>query len=133
MIISDKSQTFSAFGEDLTGNDVPILNEEINWYPKWGAFYWMTRGRLVLKIDTQFPNRKEKDDACSTPLFSSDGALVHKIYDTKHAGETNASFIDHVFLYNFMYFAIRGDGWRIYKASGKPSNLRLQLVLDLNE
>jgi len=133
MIISDKSNTFTTFGDDLTGFDVPTIHEEINWYPKWGAFYWMTRGRLVLKIDSHFSNRSEQDDPCNTPLFGTDGSLVHKIYDTVHAGEPDASFIDHVFLYNFMYFAIQGDDWKIYKASGKPTNLRLQLVLDLKE
>jgi hypothetical protein len=59
MIISDKSQSFMTFGDDLTGFDIPTKNEEINWYPKWGAFYWMTRGRLVLKIDTQYSKRNE--------------------------------------------------------------------------
>ena len=90
MVISDKSKSFTTFGDDLTGFDVPTINEEINWYPKWGAFYWMTRGRLVLKIDSNFSNRSEQDDACSTPLFSTDGSLVHKIYDTIHAGESEA-------------------------------------------
>lgn len=133
MVISDKSQSFSIYGENQTGYDIPTNNEEINWYPKWSAFYWMTRGRLVLKIDTQYSKRQEQDDACNTPLFSFSDSLVHKIYETEQAGDKRATFIDHVMLYNFMYFAIQGDGWKIYKASGTPTNLRLQLVIDLQE
>ena len=31
--------------------DIPLKNEEINWIPEWKAFYWLTQGRLVIKID----------------------------------------------------------------------------------
>ena len=54
-----------------------------------------------------------------------ENALLHKTYDTVLAGSKFATLIDHVLLYNFFYFVIQGDGWRIYKASGPPTNLRL--------
>ena len=67
------------------------------------------------------------------PLFGQNNSLVHKIYDTPYAGNSNAYFIDHVFLYNFLYFAVNGNGWKIYKASGTPTNIKIRLALDLNE
>jgi len=84
-----------------------------------------------LKIEKKFIN--EKIDPCNVeaPLFMDQNSLIHKIYDTNFAGNSNASFIDHVFLYNFMYFAIQTDSLRIYKACGPPTSLRLQLELDL--
>jgi hypothetical protein len=31
--------------------DVVRNGEKVFWYPYWGAFYWVTYGKLVLKID----------------------------------------------------------------------------------
>jgi len=35
-------------------NDIPQYNERINFYPYWGAFYWVTKGYLVLKQDSAY-------------------------------------------------------------------------------
>lgn len=32
-------------------DDLPFNNEEISYYPGWCAFYWLTRGKLILKVD----------------------------------------------------------------------------------
>jgi hypothetical protein len=44
MITSDRNDKW-----DFNGD-----GEEINWWPGWGSFYWVTRGHLWLMTDTTF-------------------------------------------------------------------------------
>lgn len=39
--------------------------------------------------------------------------------------------IDSVSLHNFVYFAVTTDTWKVYKAFGKPTDLKVKLVIDL--
>lgn len=77
------SNFYIEFTSTITDEDFPSDNQEINWYPYWNSFYWVTRGRLVLKVDPNYDNSNvdgddgsvASDDPCdrSSPLFD-DGA-----------------------------------------------------------
>jgi hypothetical protein len=41
MTTSNFHAVFEMYEQEII-QDFPLKNEEINWYPKWGAFYWMT-------------------------------------------------------------------------------------------
>lgn len=63
-------------GSSSTAVDVIRNEEKVYWYPYWGAFYWVTRGRLTLKIDLGFSTDDDdvEDpslDPCNsdTPIF----------------------------------------------------------------
>ena len=46
--------------------DMPLKKVEMNWVPDWNAFYYMTQGRLILKID---PNLNQSPCEPDNPLF----------------------------------------------------------------
>jgi hypothetical protein len=46
------AKTFTATSSGV--KDVVRNEEKVFWYPYWGAFYWITYGRLTLKIDLSF-------------------------------------------------------------------------------
>lgn len=58
---------------------------------------------------------------------------MHRVYDTPESGKQTAVLIDSVYLHKFVYFAISTDGWKVYKAFGKPDKLKIHLVIDLND
>jgi hypothetical protein len=46
-----QSNYIARFVSDSQDKDLPRARIEINWLPDWNAFYYMTEGRLILKID----------------------------------------------------------------------------------
>lgn len=111
-----------------------IRNEEkVFWYPYWGAFYYMTYGRLVLKIDMSYSTAdadvvNPSKDPCQSdaPIFKCSGytdanCIKHVIYNVGNGYNSANTFIDHVWVFKFMYFAMQGSNSNyIYKVSGNP-------------
>jgi len=63
--VSVKSNHVSHYTSDNNHEDLPVDNEEINWFPDWASFYWVTRGTLILKTDPSFPkNPPETFEPC---------------------------------------------------------------------
>lgn len=53
MLRQNYAKTFSrTTSSSIT--DVIRNGEKVFWYPYWGAFYWVSYGRLILKIDQGF-------------------------------------------------------------------------------
>jgi hypothetical protein len=46
------AKTFTATASVVV--DVVRNEERVFWYPYWGAFYWVSYGRLILKIDNGY-------------------------------------------------------------------------------
>jgi hypothetical protein len=76
-------------------DDIPRNNENINFYPNWGAFYWVTYGKLILKVDSTYATdtasiNNPSLDPCqaSTPLFKSGSSMVHYKYDFTYSTGT---------------------------------------------
>jgi hypothetical protein len=123
-----------------TCNDCIRDEERVYWYPYWGAFYWVTNGRLILKIDNGF-STADADvvdpalDPCQTdqPIFLCSGlsdadCITHRDYDLEGS---NADLVDHVWVFKFMYMIVSGtyDNY-IYKVSGNPRATTSTLSID---
>jgi len=117
----------------------------VYWYPYWGAFYWMSYGRVIFAVDHGY-STVEADivdpalDPCQAdqPLFGctglSDSACFSVVrYDVStYFGDQNyVTFSDHIWVYRFMYFVIDtdrsasfGSYWNaVLKLSGVPSDV----------
>ena len=53
------------------------------------------------------------------------------MHDTPYSDNPNATFVAAVFLHDALYFAVTSDPWKIYKASGRPGDLKIKLHADL--
>lgn len=114
--------------------DVIRNGEKVFWYPYWGAFYWVSYGKLILKIDLGY-STADADvvnpslDPCQTtsPIFKctslSDASCIKHV--SMQVGTVSAAalnyIIDHVWVYKFMYVVVAGNNNKIvYKVSGNP-------------
>jgi hypothetical protein len=110
----------------------------VSWYPQWGSFYWVANGYLVIKVD----QGKAVDansladpalDPCQTaaPIFLCNGlsdsnCIKHvTLQMTSDVGsDFDNTFIDHVWVFNFMYFVVNtntgGNGNTVFKLIGSP-------------
>jgi len=117
-------------------------NEKVYWYPYWGAFYWMSYGRVIFAIDKGY-STVEADivdpllDPCQAdaPLFGCDGltdadcfSIIKYDMTTTAGDDPIVTFMDHVWVYRFLYGVINwapGSALEDYtniiiKISGKP-------------
>jgi hypothetical protein len=128
------------FSGTTTGraNDLITNNNKVSWYPEWGAFYWVANGYLVIKVDQgkAVDSASLADpalDPCQTgaPLFSCTGltdanCIKHVTLSmTSDVGDDfDNTFIDHAWVFNFMYFVVNtntgGNGNTIFKLIGSP-------------
>jgi hypothetical protein len=117
------AKTFTA---TTTGTAVDLIrnNNQVFWYPYWGAFYWVANGRLILKIDNSY-STSDADiadpslDPCQStqPIFGCTGlsdsdCIKHVTYamNSDFGYGNDATFIDHVWVFKFMYFVVNGGG-----------------------
>lgn len=119
--VNTHSNHIARFVSDSEDRDLPSARVEINWLPDWNAFYYMSEGRLILKID---PSPVSSPCNPDTPLFG-DNQIIHKVYETPESGKQGAVMIDSVYLHRFLYFAISTDAWKVYKAFGKADRLKI--------
>jgi hypothetical protein len=66
--------------------------EKVFWYPYWGAFYWVTVGRLVVKIDNGFSTADADVVNPSLDPCQSDAPIF------KCTGLSDSACISHVIL-----------------------------------
>jgi hypothetical protein len=101
--------------------DVIRSNEKVYWYPYWGCFYWISWGEMVLRCDLGFDTSDDAvvepaNDPCQSekPIFLCDGLSDSDCYREGSYGfqdsiGTNSAlntFIDHVWVYKFMYLSL---------------------------
>lgn len=104
--------------------------EEINWWPGWGSFYWVTRGYLWLMTDTTFdfdhwyqghddyytgdPSDTYFDDPCHRDhaLFGSNtGSSGRSAFsDTTDYATAAANTDDNVYFYEFDLYQLSQNG-----------------------
>lgn len=110
--------------------DVPTARTKIEFLPEWQSFFWMTHGRIVFKRDKNVnPFASPCDE--ETPLFASFDSMEEFMHETPYSDDPSATFISAVFLHDALYFAVTSDPWKVYKAYGRPGDLKIKLHVDL--
>jgi hypothetical protein len=58
-----------------------------------------------------------KGDPCNpeSPLFVDNTSFKFEVLETPESGNPLGEFVDFVYIYGFVYFAIKSDPWKIYK------------------
>ena len=128
---------YKQFEQTYTGSSCAIEtirdSEKVFWYPYWGAFYWVSVGRLILKIDNGF-STADADvvdpslDPCQSdaPIFGCTGlsdtdCISHVYIDLGQGNCLDCKMIDHVWVFKFMYLAVNGNNPHyILKVYGNP-------------
>ena len=116
--------------------DLILDGEKVNWYSYWGAFYWVSKGYLVIKVDMSFSTSDADiedpiNDPCSLtkPIFGctgfSDANCIKHVTPIlfTSTGGVPSDMLDHVWVYKMMYIVVRGTGnfpRTIFKVKGNP-------------
>lgn len=122
--------------DQTTVSDVIYSNEKVYWYPYWGAFYWMSRGHLILKVDMGYNTAESyvtdpTYDPCQAayPIFlcsslNDANCISHVSLDlTGTVGSSSsATIVAQAWVFEFLYLVVGTSRTQIWKIQGDPRN-----------